>query len=51
MARIICDNTAISEIQPLAFRTVGEGNKLTNCGSHLAWFGIPSMDLSVFKEF
>ena len=51
MARIICDNTAISEIQPFAFRKVGEGNKLTNCGGHLAWFGIPSMDISVFKEF
>ena len=49
MARIICDNTAIDEIQPLAFRKVDEGNELTICdGSGL---GIPKMDLSVFREF
>ena len=51
MARIICDNTAIHEIQPLAFRKVGIGNKLTKCGAHLSFIpGIPMMDLSVFKE-
>ena len=50
MARLICDNTNINEIQPLAFRRIGGTNPLTRCNSRLFLKGIPSVDLSVFKE-
>ena len=50
MARIICDNTDIEEVQPFAFRKVGPGNQLIKCPGKLFLLGIPMMDLSVFKE-
>jgi len=51
MARIICDNTNIQEIQPLAFRLPNDDtNQPFKCLSRLFLRGIPSMDLSVFKE-
>jgi len=50
MARIICDNTNIEEIQPLAFRRANsDTNRLTSCVSRLFLEGIPSVDLSVFR--
>ena len=49
LARIICDNTKIEEIQPMAFRQVDSlTNRLTRCTSRLFLRGIPSVDLSVF---
>ena len=49
LARIICDNTKIEEIQPMAFRQVNSlANRLTRCTSRLFLRGIPSVDLSVF---
>ena len=45
MARIICDNTDLAEIQPLAFRTEDyENNQPRDCSL------IPSLDLGVFQE-
>ena len=49
LARIICDNTKIEEIQPMAFRQVNSlANRLTRCTSRLFLRGIPFVDLSVF---
>lgn len=51
IARLICDNTEITEIQPLAFRQVNDDtNRLTGCASRLFFQGIPSVDLSFFRE-
>ena len=53
MARILCDNTNIQEVQPLAFRKVDDrSNPLLKCPSPSNSFsqGIPMMDLSVFDE-
>lgn len=45
MARIICDNTDLAEIQPLAFRTEEyENNEAKDCNL------IPGLDLGVFQE-
>jgi len=47
IARIICDNTDIEEIQPNAFRTENsDTNRLTPCNSQ----DIPQLDISVFKD-
>ena len=51
MARILCDNTDIQEVQPLAFRKVDtRSNQLVKCPGRLFLLGIPMMDLSVFAE-
>ena len=50
MARILCDNTNIQEVQPLAFRKEDRSNPLIKCPSRLFLQGIPMMDLSVFAE-
>ena len=50
MARILCDNTDIQEVQPLAFRKVDGSNQLVKCPGRLFLLGIPMMDLSVFAE-
>ena len=45
MARIICDNTDLEEIQPLAFRTEDyKNNEVKDCRL------IPRLDLRVFRE-
>jgi len=51
MARLICDNTDITEIQPLTFRQADDhSNRLTGCASRLFLQGIPSVDFSVFRD-
>ena len=51
MSRILCDNTKIERIQPRAFEKAdNENNRLRSCESQLLFVGIPSVDLSVFKE-
>ena len=49
MARILCDNTDIGEIQPEAFKKAGIGrnNLKVFCNS----FNIPKLNLNAFKEF
>lgn len=47
MARIICDNTDLEEIQPQAFRTLDESNTLTSCTDKET---IPDLDIQVFRE-
>jgi len=50
IARLICDNTNINEIQPLAFRKANaDTNRETSCVSRLFLKGIPSVDLTVFR--
>ena len=51
MARIICDNTIIEEIQSLAFEPAFEDfNEIKRCDSRLFLRSIGRVDLSVFKE-
>ena len=49
MARILCDNTDIGEIQSEAFKKAGIGrnNLKVRCNS----FNIPKLNLNAFKEF
>eukprot|EP00092_Neocalanus_flemingeri_P030111 GFUD01032689.1.p1 GENE.GFUD01032689.1~~GFUD01032689.1.p1 ORF type:complete len:572 (-),score=127.85 GFUD01032689.1:413-2128(-) len=47
MARIICDNTDIRQMQPMAFRTATGVNSLADCQDTIT---IPSMDLQIWKE-
>jgi len=47
MARILCDNTDISEVQPLAFRTVDTAqNEVVSCKSNT----ILEVDLDLWKD-
>ena len=49
IARIICDNTKIQQIQPMAFRQVDdEVNFLVACEDQFFKNAIPKVDLSVF---
>ena len=49
IARIICDNTKIQQIQPMAFRQVDdEVNFLLACEDQFFKNSIPKVDLSVF---
>ena len=49
IARIICDNTKIQQIQPMAFRQVDdEVNFLVACEDQFFKNAIPNVDLSVF---
>ena len=49
IARIICDNTKIQQIQPMAFRQVDdEVNFLVACEDQFFKNSIPKVDLSVF---
>ena len=49
IARIICDNTKIQQIQPMAFRQVDdEVNFLVVCEDQFFKNAIPKVDLSVF---
>jgi len=51
MSRLLCDNTVIERIQPRAFEKAdNENNRLRSCESQLLFVGIPTVDLSVFKE-
>jgi len=50
LARLICDNTEIPQIQPLVMRLPNKSNPLTRCDSSLLFKGIPKVDLSVFEE-
>eukprot|EP00092_Neocalanus_flemingeri_P040590 GFUD01044196.1.p1 GENE.GFUD01044196.1~~GFUD01044196.1.p1 ORF type:complete len:777 (+),score=180.51 GFUD01044196.1:168-2498(+) len=47
MARIICDNTDIRQMQPMAFRTATGVNSLADCQDKIT---IPSMDLAMWME-
>ena len=49
MARILCDNTDIGEIQPEAFKEaeISRSNRKVRCSS----FNIPKLNLNAFKEF
>ena len=47
MSRIICDNTDIVQMQPMAFRTAKGVNSLADCEDKIT---IPSMDLHMWKE-
>ena len=50
IARIICDNTKIQQIQPMAFRQVDdEANFLVACENRFSRNAIPKVDLSVFR--
>ena len=52
MSRLLCDNTIIERIQPRAFEKAdNENNRLRSCESQLLFVGIPTVDLSVFKEW
>ncbi|KAJ0177820.1 hypothetical protein K1T71_006693 [Dendrolimus kikuchii] len=44
LARIMCDNTGITQIQRRVFRVISEDNPLVPCET------IPSLDLSLWKE-
>ena len=49
IARIICDNTKIQQIQPMAFRQVDdEVNFLVACEDQFFKKAIPKVDFSVF---
>ena len=50
MARILCDNTDIQEIQPLAFRKVDRSNQLMKCPGRIFFLGNPMKDLTVVAE-
>ena len=51
LARIICDNTDFEEIQPLVLEMPNqETNPLISCESKLLFLGIPTMDLSHWRE-
>ena len=52
LARIICDNTAnIEEIQPLVLEMPDQDNNpLISCESKLLFLGIPTVDLSHWRE-
>ena len=48
MARIICDNSDVGEIQPNAFKTSdGKSNKLTPCSDKSL---LPELDIRVFRD-
>ena len=47
MARIICDNTDIEQIQPLAFRSAKRVNSLADCADRIT---IPSMEMDSWNE-
>ena len=50
IARIICDNTKIQQIQPMAFRQLDdEVNFLVACENRFFRNAIPKVDLSVFR--
>jgi len=46
MARILCDNSDIKQIQPLVFKIATGGNKLIQCKDQTS---IPKLNLKVFK--
>ena len=52
LARIICDNTQnIEEIQPLVLEVPDEeNNPLISCECKLLFLGIPTVDLSHWRE-
>ncbi|XP_023331177.1 peroxidase [Eurytemora carolleeae] len=47
LARIICDNFKIAEIQPLVFRTNAGANSLVDCKDAVS---IPRVNLDLFRE-
>lgn len=47
MARVVCDNTNVNEIQPMVFRTETNVNKVTRCDDLIS---IPSLDLEAWRE-
>ena len=47
MARIICDNSDIEKIQPMAFRSARGVNSLADCGDRIT---IPTMDMGSWGE-
>jgi peroxidase len=47
MARVVCDNTNVDEIQPLVFRTETNTNKVTPCSDLIS---IPKLDLEPWRE-
>ena len=52
LARLICDNTkTIEEVQPLALETSDDQfNPKLFCNSGLLFLGIPSVDLSQWRQ-
>jgi peroxidase len=51
LARLICDNTNIEEVQPLALEVPDdEFNPKIFCDSGLLFLGIPSVDLSQWRQ-
>lgn len=47
MARVVCDNTNVNEIQPMVFRTETTVNKVTRCDDFIS---IPTLDLEAWRE-
>ena len=47
MARIVCDNSDIDEIQPVVFRTETKINRITSCDNIIS---IPELDLEPWRE-
>ena len=47
MARIVCDNSDMTEIQPVVFRTETDINRITSCDNIIS---IPELDLEPWRE-